>query len=496
MSIAFLDPRTKKELGTTTLAKRVLLAASQGLPEITSRIQDVSNWRKEYLEVFGDLAISEGVSISNLTGIATQGLAELASCVFTQNGQGLYDSVDQAWLSAKDSVTTISIKGTGTAEKVAIEGQTGPLSQTAKKWVSEQLAEPGLVGVYEFLDTHPDLPIRKDLLIALAGAAEFAPTEHWLRWGGQIAVIARSRPETWLKFIRLARLSSGELLIPILQSKLNQPIDTLSDEEIATLAGLDLVENHNEVAGWISDISTRTSGRLVLGCYAYAPSTNHIRVQSVQDALIATAMKNVKPEKLGLSWLATPTDSAPGPREIANAQVERYSSRGIGTIIRDSFFGAFGQARPARPKNFLDTMGAELTLINSAVQQQGPSYSFSKRTQRWRAHLAHQAGVKVSYAVSPPARTNSVLSHKILKASYKGAPLFGIKPFEVATAKSAIAAVLLRDLHDKNAYLDKTSTVDLHTYAAIHGGLWRLAYNPKTVWTVATLLGLPALLQS
>ena len=495
MSIKFLDPRTKKELGSTALAKKVLLAAAKGQPELVSRIEDVTNWRKDYLEVYGELAIAEGQSISQLTGMATRGLEEMASSVFTSSGKRLDESVLDAWNAEDKKVVTISIKGTGKSEPVSISGHSGPLAPIARKWVEEQLAEPGLVAVYEFLDSHRNLPIARDLLIALAGAAEFAPTENWLRWGGRVAVVARSKPETWLSFIKLAKSSSGELLIPIIKSRLSKPVEDLTDEDIAAAAGLDLIENHQEVSNWIANLSTKTSGQLVLGCYAYAPSIDHIKVQCVQDALIAAAMRNLEPNRLALSWLATPTDSASGPREIADAQEARYSTRAVSRIIRDSILGIFGQARPVRPKNFLSIDGVELTLIDASVQQQGPSYSFAKRTQRWRAYLAQQTGVRISYAVSPPARTNSVLSHKILKASYMGAPLFGIKPFEVSTAKSAIAAVLLRDLHDESAFVDKNSTVALHTFAAIHAGLWRLPYNPKTVWATATVLGLPALLR-
>ena len=101
----------------------------------------------------------------------------------------------------------------------------------------------------------------------------------------------------------------------------------------------------------------------------------------------------------------------------------------------------------------------------------------------------------MSYQISPPARTNSVLRHKILRASYQGAPLFGVKPFEVDVAKSAAAAALVRDVLDPNAYQNKDTTTELQCFSAIHGGLWRIAYRPRSVWIAATLIGLPALLK-
>jgi hypothetical protein len=80
-----------------------------------------------------------------------------------------------------------------------------------------------------------------------------------------------------------------------------------------------------------------------------------------------------------------------------------------------------------------------------------------------------------------------------LRASYQGAPLFGVQPFEVKTAKSAAAAVLVRDLNDPASFQTKDTTTELHTFSAIHGGLWGLAYKPRSIWIAATLLGIPAL---
>jgi hypothetical protein len=494
MPINFLDSETNKELGSTLLAKRVLLAASSHLPEMKTTVENVTSWRKEYLGVFAELAVCEGKSLDEVYRISKNGLQELARCVFSDEKLRLYDSVKQGWDHNNQDVLTVSITGTGISERVSVAGHSGKLADLASLWVDQQLAEPGLIKSFEYLDTHPNVSIKNDLLVALAGAAEFAPTEYWLRWGGKVAMVARSKPSTWLNFIQLARSSGGELLLPVLKSKMTKPLADLSDEELANLAGLDLIEHHRETSGWISQLAMKAARRLVLGCYAYAPGVNHIKVQCVQDALIETAMAKLDASNLAISWLATPTDSAPGPREISIAQQKNYASRSVSRVIRDSLLGAFGQARPARPRDFLSDTGEELTLIDSSVQQQGPSYSFSKRTQRWRAYLANEAGVRVSYAISPPARTNSVLSHRILRASYRGAPFFGIQPFEVATSKSAIAAVLVRDLNDDSLQPETSSTVALHTASAIHGGLWRVAYNPKTVWIIATIIGLPALL--
>jgi hypothetical protein len=395
----------------------------------------------------------------------------------------------------QDLVETIEIRGSRPIEKIAIDGLAGSMEQSATEWVADGLAEPGLIESFRFLDQNQSLDLTQDLLFAVAGAAEFAPTEHWLRWGGTVAVVARPNPASWQKLISMARNSGGTMLVPIRKGLLSKPFAELSDDEIAAVAGLDILEHYSEISSWMGKLSPKPIRRFVLGLFAYTPSVNHIRVQGVQESLAAVAMEKLAPSKLALSWLATPTDSAPGPASIGQRAISRFGSRPASRIIRDSLLGLINAARAAKPKFYEGIGGEKLALIDASVQQQGPSYSFSKRTQRWRAYLAHYSGVKVSYAISPPARTNSVLRHKILRASYRGAPMFGVKPVEVKVAKSAAAAVLARDLNDPASFTNIETTTDLHSFSAVHGGLWGLAYRPRSIWIAATVLGLPALLR-
>jgi hypothetical protein len=491
--VEFRDPATNQPVRSTELARRVLAAGAKSFPELQQNILGAPNWRNWYIRLFADLAIKEGLSVKDTTEIATAGLAEFHSCLFTESGIPLKQAVAEGF--DKDLVETIEIRGTRPIEQISIDDLTGSLEQAATEWVADGLAEPGLIESFCFLDKNQSINLAQDLLFAVAGAAEFAPTEHWLRWGGTVAVVARPNPTSWQKLISLARSSGGTMLVPIRRSLVTKPVIEMSDEELAAVAGLDILEHYAEISSWIGQLSPRPSRRFVLGLYAYTPSVNHIRVQGVQESLAAVAMEKLAPSKLALSWLATPTDSAPGPASIGLRAIARFGSRSPSRIIRDSLLGLINAARGSKPKFYDGANGEKLALIDASVQQQGPSYSFSKRTQRWRAYLAHYSGVKVSYAISPPARTNSVLRHKILRASYQGAPLFGVKPFEVKVAKSAAAAVLARDLNDPASFTNKETTTELHTFSAVHGGLWGVAYRPRSIWIAATVLGLPALLR-
>lgn len=489
MTIDFRDPISGKPLRSTEFARAVLAEAARNNSTLQDEILGAPDWRKWYLRLYAQLAIEEGKSLESTQKVATLGLEAFQSRLFGNSGKPLVQEVAAGW-SKEDSVTTVVIRGTSAKAPLRVDGESGSLEDLAKSWVKESLAEPGLIDAFKFLDQNQNLPIAKVLLFAVAGAAEFAPTENWLRFGGRVAVVARPGKEKWQGLIAMARSSAGQMLVPIKSSLITKPVDSLSDEEIADLAGLDITNSYAEIASWLSALSKLETNRIILGLYAYAPGIEHIKVQGVQDALAQVAIQNLTREKLALSWLATPTDSAPGRANIAQGAEENYTKRSTFRVIRDTLLGLFGAARKVTPKFFSSESGEPLALIDASVQQQGPSYSFSKRTQRFGAYLAHFAGYKVSYAIAPPARTDSVLRHRILRASYRGAPLFGVKPFEVATAKSAIALVLLRDIHDEAAMSQTGDYLSLHTNSAIHGGLWRLGYRPSSIWIAATAIGI------
>ena len=493
MSIRFIDSANGSDIRSTEFARRTLAAAAKDNFKLYQNISGSPDWRKWYIRLYGELAIEEGRSPSQLAKMATAGLAEFHTYLHTTSGEKLSEAVAKGFES--DLVETVAIKGSGNKELIAVAGNSGPLASLASQWDSNGWAEPGLIESFRFLDQNPNLSLDGNLLFAVAGAAEFAPTEHWLKWGGEVAVVARNDPKTWERMIALARASGGTMLVPVVRVDKSVPLENLSDEQLAQVAGLDILEHYSEIASWMKQLEDKATKRFILGLYAYTPKVNHIRVQAVQETLADLAMQNFAKEKLVFSWLATPTDSTPGPASIGQDQLHRFGKRRPAQIIRDSFLGIINAARAPKPKFFDSETGEKLMLIDASVQQQGPSYSFSKRTQRWRAYLAHYAGFRVSYQISPPARTNSVLRHKILRASYQGAPLFGVKPFEVDVAKSASAAALVRDVLDPSAYSNKDTTTELQCFSAIHGGLWRIAYRPRSVWIAATLIGLPALLK-
>jgi hypothetical protein len=129
-------------------------------------------------------------------------------------------------------------------------------------------------------------------------------------------------------------------------------------------------------------------------------------------------------------------------------------------------------------------------INDSLVVQQGPNYALAKRLQRWRAVIARDGGTTVSLNVAPPTRTRSVTKNRVLAAAYAGANRFGVEVFEPATTKVLMAALLV---HDLNTGADSAHAHPWQdeAHAAAHGGLWRIAYAPRSVLGLAALAGYP-----
>jgi hypothetical protein len=190
-------------------------------------------------------------------------------------------------------------------------------------------------------------------------------------------------------------------------------------------------------------------------------------------------------DDVALAFLATPTDVFVVPRDAVEHATRCYEarrpmSRVVGRPLRMLSGGRLLQ-RAYVPD-------ADPGINDSLVPQQGPNYALAKRLHRWRAATARAAGTTVSMNVAPPTRTRSVVKNRALAAAYAGAHRFGVEVFEPATANVLMAALLVRDLHTGGGPVHEHPWQD-EAYAAVHGGLWRTAYAPRSALGLAALLG-------
>jgi hypothetical protein len=477
-------------LSTTQLAAATFRSAYQShsaVLESVERLTTSKSWHRGFQTPFALGAMAEFDSRAAMASIVDAGLSELQSHIRLEKNRSvtLVSQLQKAWHDP-DRVVFFSIRGLG--ERATPR----PAQAAAKLQVDRFLAEPGLEVAMEHLASRRTGAPQNSILIAMGALAEFAPTREWLSWDGKVAAIARhGDSKRWLDLFQFVRRSGGELLVPVTIARTRSLPEEPSDEQLAAVAGLDIVMESAEVVSFISRLNHKRTERLVLGSYLYAPGVKHIRLAVAADSITQVFCQNMPKERIALAWVATPTDSVCVPASVGRSQLERSKARTLKIKLRDAFANIFGWLRHPSPEFFAAEDG-QLVLLDTSIRLQGPSYLFAKRIQRWRAYWAWLRGIPVSYQVAPPATTRSVLgASDLLSYTYAGAPEFGIEPHPIEFARLECALLLLRDLTDKDAVANRFDAplTSLVSDTAIHGGLWRLPYRQSSVWVPATLKG-------
>ncbi|WP_404390919.1 hypothetical protein [Humibacillus xanthopallidus] len=347
------------------------------------------------------------------------------------------------------------------------------LRRRVDTWVEAGTVEPSCAEAIGAVIDNPDwLDLSDRTVVVLGAAAEMGPLRTLLRWGADVAAVDLPRKDLWERLIGETRKSAGSITVPVRRG----------DSPLSERLGGDLVHDLSAVTQWVE----RLEGPLVIGNYVYADGATNVRVSTAVDALSARVIETRGQGEVALAFLATPTDVFAVPGSAVARSVTNYAERRTSKVLRVPLRTLSG-GRLLR-RNYVPVGGPETPGINdSVVLQQGPNYLLAKRLQRWRATAYRADGGLVSLKVAPPTRTRSVVKNRALAAAYAGAHRFGIEVFEPGTANTLMAALLVHDLRvgapaQPHPWQDEA-------YAAVHGGLWTAAYDPRSALGLAALLG-------
>jgi hypothetical protein len=458
-----------------------------------------TNWRSGYLVHLRRLIEAGLASKEAWLAIARDGLGSLHTRMRVAAPGG-----EEAGLSslltapARHRFVTATVHGTGEAERefsLPYHGERlrgDALARKLDAWVTAGIIEPTCADAIRAVAAHPEwLRLPGRTVVALGAGAEIGPLPVLLGWGATVAGVDLPRPALWDRVLRTAQGSGGTLLVPVAAPPAGHDApgepgggdaagaaaeggDTLQER-----IGLDLVGDVPAAADWLAGIG----GPLVLGNYVYADGAANVRVSAAVDAL--TVRLQAARDDVALAFLATPTDVFAVSADAVTQSVNAYASRSRGAKLAGRPLRTLSGGRLLR-RAYLP--GADPGVNDSLVAQQGPNYALAKRLQRWRAALARGGGTTVSLNVAPPTRTKSVVQNRVLAAAYAGAHRFGVEVFEPATTTTLMAALLVHDLHTGGGPAHAHPWQD-EAYAAAPGGLWRIAYAPRSVLGLAALLG-------
>ena len=444
-----------------------------------------ATWRAGYLTHHRRLVEAGLGAPEDARAIAADGLDALRSRMRVVEG-GEQRRLEE-WSAAGDALRTAEVVGTGAPEtelSLPFRGQRlsgDTLLAQVDRWVERGVVEPSVTGAVGRVVAHPEWLRLDGWTVGVVGAgAEMGPTRALLRWGARVAALDLPVPRLWERLGETARRQAGTLLVPVRDPAARLP----------TSAGVDLTTAAPAAATWLTgldgspDARDGASGRrLVIGNYVYADGADNVRVSVAVDVLTTDLL--ARRDDVALAFLATPTDVFAVPREAVEHATRSYGERSraarlIGRPLRTVSGGRLLQ-RAYAP-------GSDPGTSDCLVPQQGPNYALAKRLQRWRATTERARGRVVSFKVAPPTRTRSVLKNRALAAAYAGAHRFGVEVFEPATSNVLMAALLVHDLHTGGGPHHEHPWQD-EAHAAVHGGLWRTAYAPRSALGLAALLG-------
>jgi hypothetical protein len=352
------------------------------------------------------------------------------------------------------------------ADALGIARAGDALRRRVDAWVTEGVVEPTLAEAVDAVLAHPEwLRLEGHTVAVLGAGAEMGPLPSLMRWGARVAAVDLARPAIWERLRRVARDGAGTLLVPSTGS--------------AGADGVDLLTEVPAVTDWLA----AQDGTLVVGNYVYADGATNVRVSMAVDEL--TRRLQEARGDVAVASLATPTDVFAVPADAVRHSSQAYASRSPGARLLGRPLRTLSGGRLLRRAY---QPSADPGVSDTMIPQQGPNYALAKRLQRWRAVVARDGGSLVSMNVAPPTRTRSVLRNRALAAAYAGAHRFGVEVFDPATANVLMAALLVHDLHTDGGPRHEQPWQD-EAYAAVHGGLWRTAYAPRSALGLAALLG-------
>jgi hypothetical protein len=446
-------------------------------------VERETNWRSGYPVHFRRALAAGLTSRQAAVTVAADGLRAVHRRMRYLRSDGPEEPLDEMHYDPPGpALETVEIRGTGEREtefSLPFHGERlsgDALARRLDSWTEEGVIEPSAADRIRAVMAHPEwLRLEGQTVVVLGAGAEMGPLQALLRWGVRVAAVDLPRPEMWRRVVTSARDRAGTLLVPVGADAAG----VADSEATADRAGVDLLTQISAAAEWIR----RLDGTIVLGNYVYADGVTNLRVSAAVDAL-TVLLQDAVPD-LALAFLATPTDVFAVPPDAMAHSHHAYENRSRKVKVLGRSLRTVSAGRLLRRQYVPDVHPG---IHDAIVTQQGPNYALAKRLQRWRATVARDAGGTVSMNIAPPTRTRSVLKNRALAAAYAGASRFGVEVFEPATANTLMAALLVADLNTGGGPAHEYPWQD-EAYAAVHGGLWRAPYQPRSALGLAAVLG-------
>jgi len=493
------------ERGSTQTNKAIWVASVGAVDEtISKKALKEKNWRYGYVKHVENNVRVSLTSTDAAVKVATEGLktahhlfqfirgdkttsVQEAMDMYTQ---GVFETVTIKGSGSKKGVTDLSIPYAGrrgepyylSKNNRTNEIRGSELKEQLITWVANGVIEQDCADAIRLCVENPSwLDLSDHYFVLLGAGSAMGPLPLLLSLGANVIAVDIDRKPVWSKLIAMARASSGDFTFPVRSAKLdgiNKKTSDMSDDELASVAGADLLNDTPEIATWVSKVCPQQ--RVTVGNYTYLDGALHVQLSLACDAIISKVAE--KRPDLALAFLCTPTDVHCVPEDAHTAAKKNLKEAPMWQQLCSFLL----VPNPVPPVMSSDTK-KNVYLVDGIVSAQGPNYILAKRLQHWRSVVEWSKGHTISSNIAPSTATASVVHNAQFAAAYGGMHLF--KPMEVMyaeTSNAVMGALLIHDVRNPNAPCRGGSKLignplQLFQYGGFHGGTWRCGYKMGSI---------------
>lgn len=484
-----LDAEGKRS--TTAVNQNAFAAAVKCSPEAHAAVKGEKKWRFGYAKHIIRQVQVATESEENAYAVAKDGSDYLHSTMeFIRNGDAL--PLNEAMKKFKENpFTTHTIEGSVKTKPDSMDmpyngkvlkGE--EIKAQAEIWVRKGVIELDTGAALSRVASNPELlDLSKHVFVLFGAGSAMGPFPILMALGAHVVALDLDRPGIWKRLMAIARASPGKLTFPL---KSPAPANA-TDEQLAELAGCNLLAQTPEVRNWLladSGPLAKNPARPVLGAYCYLDGPLFVKVSMAMDAIIADVVKaRDTASKPALAYLCTPTDVHVCTQTSKDAAQDMFRKT---TWWQTLLSKVMPFAKMPMSKNVIKGEPGSLPIVDALVKEQGPNYGLAKRLQHWRAILSRKDGCIVSTNIAPSTSTVSVVSNKSFALAFKGMHYF--KPVEVFhpdTSNAVMSMLLIHDLQipqsPSHPGVKLANPMQLFASTSFHGGAWRCGWKFGTI---------------
>jgi len=316
--------------------------------------------------------------------------------------------------------------------------------------------------------------LRGRTFLVMGAGSELGPVRPLLQAGATVVAVATRRPGRWSDLLAFARSTAGTLLVPVAGTQ-----TVGNDDELARVAGADLITEAPSIAEWFLRCGQEAVGAVTCGTYLYADGEANVRLTVASDFVVDTLAQALGTQKVSFAYLASSSTSVVIPPEAVQAQDTNFTTAGRWSKM-------FGQRLECPP---LPGVAPPVHVFHGLVVLQGPNYALAQMMRQWRAVVLHMGGFVVSTPMAPSCRTESVVHNKTMAVILEGMGHWPpMEAFDPETARMAMFALLVSELTEHQPP-KLASPMHLFARKAFHSGVWRCPFDLSSLGASTWVLG-------